>query len=265
MAADADGNDITLVGVPVTGFIGIGPDGTTLPTDAAGGVEVLSPVLNVAIKKMGLLKTDGGPAMTWGSTGDPLTFWQDGYEIPSGQAEVLLTVTFAETLGDNVRKVISGATSRERRLATLRLAGATPGEVRRVGALEVGLPVTVGAMAGPIGYALLRVLFGGHQPTMYERRSIGGITGAEPFPVSLGSPLSSSPWALVPTSVTPQWWQIAAIVACVAGVGVLTGALASRHLIASPLGVSRRAPRPRPRPWGFLLIVVGAAPLAAAT
>jgi len=108
MAADGAGNDILAVGVPVTGSIGIGPAGTTLPTDAQGGVTVLSPVLNVAIIKMGLLKTDGGPALVWGPTGDPLVFWQDGYSIPSGLATVTLTATFSEILSDKVRKVIAG-------------------------------------------------------------------------------------------------------------------------------------------------------------
>ena len=56
-----------------------------------------------------------------------------------------------------------GTATRERRLAGLRLAGATPAEVRRIGAVEVGFPVTVGAMAGPVVFALLRELFGGQR------------------------------------------------------------------------------------------------------
>ena len=125
-----------------------------------------------------------------------------------------------------------GTATRERRLAGLRLAGATPAEVRRIGAVEVGFPVTVGAMAGPLVFALLRELFGGQR--------LGGPSGRSHID------LSSAP-ALIPTSVTPAWWQIAAVVAVIAVAGVATGTLASRHLVASPLGVTRRARPPAPR------------------
>ena len=137
-------------------------------------------------------------------------------DLVTGFATGLLVLPLLLMLHQVVRL---GTASRERRLASLRLAGATPGEVRRVGALEVGLPVTVGAMAGPIVYALLRVLAGSDRSTSYH--SIG-VTRRAPVPLSL------SPWTLIPALGTPQWWQIAAIVACVAGVGVLTGVLASR-------------------------------------
>jgi hypothetical protein len=142
-----------------------------------------------------------------------------------------------------------GTASRERRLAGLRLAGATPAEVRRIGAVEVGFPVTVGAIAGPVVFALLRELFGGQR--------LAGPSGG--FYIDMGS----AP-ALIPTSVTPAWWQIGAVVAAVAAAGIATGALASRHLVASPLGVSRRARPPAPRPWGLLLLGAGLVAMAAA-
>ena len=53
------------------------------------------------------------------------------------------------------------------------------------------------------------------------------------------------------------------VVVLVAAAGVVTGSLASRHLIASPLGVSRRVRRPAPRPWGLLLVGTGLSALAA--
>ena len=141
-----------------------------------------------------------------------------------------------------------GTATRERRLAALRLAGATPAEVRRLGAVEVGFPVTVGAMAGPLVFVLLRELFGGQR--------LDGPGGGSYID------LSSAP-ALIPTSVTPAWWQTIVVVAVVGLAGVATGALASRNLIASPLGVSRRVRRPAPRPWGLLLVGAGLSALAA--
>ncbi len=131
-----------------------------------------------------------------------------------------------------------GTASRERRLATLRLAGATPGEVRAIGAIEVGIPATVGAVAGLIGYAVLRLLVGGEP-----------IDGAGP---------SQRPVHLVPTTVAPTWWQFVLVVAGVAAAGVVIGWRASRHLAASPLGVSRRQPAPPPRPWGLVPVGVAA-------
>jgi hypothetical protein len=55
-----------------------------------------------------------------------------------------------------------------------------------------------------------------------------------------------------------------AVVALVAAAGAVTGSLASRHLVASPLGVSRRVRRPAPRPWGLLLVGTGLGAMAVA-
>ncbi|MEO8518890.1 MAG: FtsX-like permease family protein [Dermatophilaceae bacterium] len=140
-----------------------------------------------------------------------------------------------------------GTAKRERRLAALRLAGATPAEVRRIGAIEVGLPVTLGALTGPLVFVLLREVFGG--------------TGIHP---GYGGGALTQTLALIPRSVTPSWWQMVAVVAVVAAAGVATGSLASRHLVASPLGVSRRVGRPAPRPWGLLLVGTGLAAVAVA-
>ncbi|NMM22851.1 MAG: hypothetical protein HHJ11_05040, partial [Phycicoccus sp.] len=140
-----------------------------------------------------------------------------------------------------------GTATRERRLAALRLAGATPAQVRRIGAIEVGFPVTVGAMAGPLVFALLRILFGGQRVIPGEGMHVVDLTVTPPSDVVSYSRLDSG-LSLIPTSVTPAWWQMVAVVALVAAAGVVTGSLASRHLVASPLGVSRRVRRPPPRP-----------------
>ena len=155
-----------------------------------------------------------------------------------------------------------GTATRERRLAALRLAGATPAEVRRIGAIEVGLPVIVGAMAGPLVFALLRALFGGQRVIPGEGMHVVDLTVTPPSDVVSYSRLDSG-LSLIPTSVTPAWWQMVAVVALVAAAGVVTGSLASRHLVASPLGVSRRVRRPAPRPWGLLLVGTGLGAMAA--
>lgn len=134
-----------------------------------------------------------------------------------------------------------GTATRERRLAALRLAGATPAEVRRLGAWEVGLPALVGGLLGYLVFEVLAWLFGGTgMPESAVAREL----------------------RLVPTSVSPTWWQVLLVALGVALVGVLAGAGTSRSLLISPLGVSRRAPRSAPRPWGALFLVLAVPMLA---
>jgi len=105
MTADSQGNDITTVGIPVTGYIGLGPFGSPFPTPEAGNSAILT--LNPSIRKIGLLTKDGGPQFSWEADGDPIEFWQDGYSIPSGLANVTLVVKAAQT-DAFVREIISG-------------------------------------------------------------------------------------------------------------------------------------------------------------
>lgn len=91
MAADTAGNDIAAVGVPLTGYLAYAPESTDLPTVSDGTLT-----LDEAFRKVGLIKEDGGFEWTEEPDGDPLTFWQDGYSIPTGLANVTLTFTAAE-------------------------------------------------------------------------------------------------------------------------------------------------------------------------
>lgn len=105
MVADARGNDIGAVGVPVTGFLGFAPAGTTFPTPEEGAdPEFLLPA---AFKKAGLLTEDGGFEWTLEADGDPIKFWQDGYSIPSGLANATLVAKMAQ-YDDNVRLLSYG-------------------------------------------------------------------------------------------------------------------------------------------------------------
>jgi len=139
-----------------------------------------------------------------------------------------------------------GTSARERRLAALRLAGATPGEVQVLGATEVGVPVLAGAVAGLGVYAFMRTTLGG-SPAQ------GAIW--DDYRTMVADPSSL---ALVPTSVTPTWWQFLAVIALVTLAGVGAGWAAGRHVVVSPLGLTRRVGRRSPKPWGLLLLAVGA-------
>ena len=152
---------------------------------------------------------------------------------------VLLTLPILLLLHQAVRL---GTAARERRLAALRLAGATPGQVRLLGALEVGIPSFVGGVLGLLVYGLLRLMF-------------GGMSYAE----ASSAPFRQQQLRLVPTTVTPAWWQVLLVILAVTLLGVAVGALASRGLVVTPLGVTRRQRTAPPRPWGFLLLVLAAA------
>lgn len=107
MAEDAYGNDLTAVGLPVTGFVGLAYNDldplAVLPTATTGAdPELTLTAYNVTTmpsgwRKLGLLTTDGGPSWTLEPTGDAIEFWQDGYKIPSGLANCTLTIKLAET------------------------------------------------------------------------------------------------------------------------------------------------------------------------
>ncbi|MER6715746.1 FtsX-like permease family protein [Streptomyces sp. NPDC000877] len=100
-----------------------------------------------------------------------------------------------------------GAVHRDRRLAGLRLAGATPWQVRRIAALETGLACLLGsAVATVCSVVLLLRLWG--EPTVLA------------------------------------WAGVAAVSVGVPVLGAATGALALRRVVASPLGWVRRV-RPR--------------------
>ncbi|KRE72584.1 phage tail tube protein [Arthrobacter sp. Soil762] len=108
MAADSLGNDVTAVGVPVTGHIGIAPFGTAIPTPVAGASRSLA--LAVTYKLPGLLTEDGGFEWSMEADGDPIEFWQEGFSLPSGLANVELKVKFAQT-DEIVRSIIRGKTA----------------------------------------------------------------------------------------------------------------------------------------------------------
>jgi len=94
MAADSLGNDVTAVGIPVSGFFGFAPKGTVFPTPAEGGVSSFT--LPVDFKRAGLQSDDGGFEWSLAPDGDPITFYQEGYSIPSGLATAELVLKLSQ-------------------------------------------------------------------------------------------------------------------------------------------------------------------------
>ncbi|GAA3971283.1 hypothetical protein GCM10023085_61850 [Actinomadura viridis] len=124
--------------------------------------------------------------------------------------------------------------TQERRLAALRLAGATPRDVRTLGAVEAVRVGTTGAVIGAIAY----------------------VCGQQAAMAALGV-VNTARYAIPP-------WPVPLVLALVVGAAVTVSLLVSRHVVTSPLRVSRRASRPRPAPYtliplalGVLVMVVG--------
>ncbi|QAB18330.1 hypothetical protein Leucomu_13175 [Leucobacter muris] len=99
MAADAEGNDIGLVGIPITGFLAWAPIGTAIPAKSEGAELDLE--LAAAFAKVGLIKQDGGFDWTGEASGDAIEFWQEGYSVPTGLANVTIAATLAEHKAKN--------------------------------------------------------------------------------------------------------------------------------------------------------------------
>lgn len=106
MVADAQGNDIGAVGVPITGNIGVAPvlEANIISPESGAAVAL---VLPPAFRKLGLMKEDGGFDLTTEADGDAIVFYQDGYSIPSGLANATVDVVLAQT-DDVVREVTRG-------------------------------------------------------------------------------------------------------------------------------------------------------------
>jgi len=95
MTADAQGNDLSAVFVPVTGFMGYGPSATAVP--AASVLAEPAYALPGGVRKVGLITQDGGFEWAGEPSGDAIEFWQDGYKLPSGLVDATVTVTLAQT------------------------------------------------------------------------------------------------------------------------------------------------------------------------
>jgi hypothetical protein len=146
------------------------------------------------------------------------------WTILAACAGVLLIVPLL-TLGAAAARM--GALGRDRRLACLRLLGATGGQVVTLSVLETMLAALVGAVLGTIGYLVTLPVW---QAVTFE-----------------ATPLSASEMLL------PVWGigGVVALLVLLAGVSSM-GGLA--RLRISPLGVARRQPRRALKLWRFLAL-----------
>jgi hypothetical protein len=147
-------------------------------------------------------------------------------------ALVLLTVPVLALAGQCARL---GAPARDRRLAAIRLAGASPRQAVAIAATETGLASALGSLGG------LGVYLAGRQ--LLDRPGADGKLA-------------------LPTDVLPPAGAIAVVCAGIPVVAALVAAVLLRRVAVTPFGVVRRVRTRRPLPWPGLLIAVGIATTA---
>ena len=140
-----------------------------------------------------------------------------------------------------------GAPARDRRLATIRLAGATPGQIRLVVAAETATAGLLGALTGMGGYLAARPL--AHRPVF-----------ADPHAAWLGMDTGNvRPMLPLPTDALPPLWVFGAAAIAAPVLAALLSVVALRRVTVSPLGVTRRVARRRLRWWPLALVATGIA------
>lgn len=171
-------------------------------------------------------------------------------------ALVLLCVPVLTFTGQCARL---GAPARDRRLATLRLIGATPADVRRVGGAETALAATLGSLAGFAVYMGARPLL---NDQVIATRS---VTRQMPMPdgsLNSAQETVTGPALRLPTDVLPPWWLIVLLVALVPVVAGIAGQLALRRVALTPFGLVRSAQVRPVRALPLVLFVIGTAGMA---
>ncbi len=153
-----------------------------------------------------------------------------------------------------------GAPARDRRLASLRMAGGTPGEIRRIVALETGLAAALGAVLGAVAFLAGRgSLSPGRTAAVKISHDTVGSNGETMRITETVTTIVNS----LPMDVTLTWWSILLVVLAVP-VAAAGASVAALHRISiSPFGVlHHRSLRP-PALLPAVVFVAGVLGLAA--
>jgi hypothetical protein len=129
------------------------------------------------------------------------------------------------------------ATSRERRASAIRLIGATARQLRTLGAVEGAVVGVLGATTGAALFLLLRA------------------------PAATATPVENGLYA---NEVAPPWPAWPLVLTGIPALTALTGALALRKAVSSPLGVRRQAAAPHGGGWRLAPLATGLAMVAGA-
>ncbi len=148
-----------------------------------------------------------------------------------------------------------GAPARDRRLAMIRMAGATPSEAIRIAATETGVASMLGSALGMAVFLTGRQLFSTeHVATIATetRMDDGGIL--------LGS--STEIVRLIPTDASIPTWALLVVAGLIPVLTTGASIVALRNVAISPFGVTRIKPTTPPRVLPAVLFAVGTIGLA---
>lgn len=151
-----------------------------------------------------------------------------------------------------------GAPARDRRLAAIRLAGASPRDATRIACGEAGFAAGIGAIAGLGLYLVGRILLGTPVIEPYLRITRTPVEGG----VEILQEEVIGPVLRLPTDVLPPVWAVAAIVLLLPLGAAAFTRLALRGVTISPFGVIRHRRVQPPRLLPAVLFVVGVVALA---
>jgi hypothetical protein len=147
---------------------------------------------------------------------------------PGVTAAIVLLVIPALTLAAQCGRL--GAPARDRRLAAVRLAGATPRQAVGLVAVETGVASAAGSVAGLATYLGTRQIL--HMPQSDGRLPL-------------------------PTDVLPAWQVLALLTLALPVLATAFAMFALRKVTVGPFGVVRRSRTGRPAVWPGFLIVPG--------
>lgn len=144
-----------------------------------------------------------------------------------------------------------GAPARDRRLATFRLAGATPRDTIRIASFETGLAALFGALIGSVVFFVGRIMLDSTTAGTYTITSPDGTTTSvvgevRSLPTDVHIPL---PAALV-------------VVAAIVIGATIASAFALRKVRISPFGITRTMPTAPPSKTAATLFIASAAGVA---
>ncbi len=211
----------------------IGPDGLTRPEELVAVVGRPVGGLGPAERMGGGFRAedripgDPSPVTPIAAFDDRGTDWMlQTYRELGLVAVALVVVPAAMLVGSSARLT---AARRERRLAALRLAGATPWGVRALAAGETALGAAAGALAGVAAARLVAPLLRGVE-----------VAGGSWFGGDLALPPA----------------RAALLAATATGISVVVAVVSLRRVTASPLGVARSS-EARSARWPRVLALVG--------
>jgi hypothetical protein len=199
-----------------------------VPDEFLVGPEELVAVVGATPEAMGDPADPSGPIEVHEVRTSPASLqFSDFLRLVLGVGAVGLLVPVVVFVSTSTRL---GAARREQRFAALRLAGATPRQTNLVAAVEAGAAAVVGAAVGLVGYVLLR-------------------------PMAAAIEIDGEPSFVADVRVPPV--LLVALLVAVPLVAAVAAMASLRRLQISPLGVARRAERPRPTARRLLPIVFG--------